>query len=301
MRSRRLIEVAYLGVLPVIWYLLVVRAAADRGVLAFDTHHAFWPAARSVLHGGSPYGPVTHTTIEAGTAFIYPPAGALALSPLGLLPRVVADVLMSLGAVAAMFGVLRVLGVRDWRCYAALSLWYPFYVSFQNANVSALLALGVALAWRYRERTVAAGVLVGALVAVKLFLWPLFVWLAFTRRRSAAVSVATCAGLSLAGVVVLGGPETQRFLDAASAADRVARGSTFSPYNLFAAAGAGSVVAHLLTYALGAALLVALVVVSRRADGERRALVAAVGAALVLSPVVWQHYFVLLAVPLALV
>ena len=48
-------------------------------------------------------------------------------------------------------------------------------------NVS-LLVFAVALAWRFRDKAWAVGSLIGLAVAVKLFLWPLAVWLAITRR-----------------------------------------------------------------------------------------------------------------------
>jgi len=41
-------------------------------------------------------------------------------------------------------------------------------------------------------------------------------------------------------------------------------------------------------------------VLARRRDGDRLSLGAAIAAALLLSPIVWLHYFVLLLVPLAL-
>jgi hypothetical protein len=51
---------------------------------------------------------------------------------------------------------------------------------------------------------------------------------------------------------------------------------------------------------LTAALVVAIVVVARRHDGDRRSFVVAVVAALALTPIVWLHYLVLLVVPVAL-
>jgi hypothetical protein len=41
--------------------------------------------------------------------------------------------------------------------------------------------------------------------------------------------------------------------------------------------------------------------VARGRDGDRRAFVAALGASLLISPIVWVHYFVLLYVPIAIV
>ena len=47
--------------------------------------------------------------------------------------------------------------------------------AYQTANVSAALALLVALAWRYRDRPGVAGLALGVSVAFKFFLWPIVV------------------------------------------------------------------------------------------------------------------------------
>jgi hypothetical protein len=52
--------------------------------------------------------------------------------------------------------------------------------------------------------------------------------------------------------------------------------------------------------AVGLPLLAAVVVVSRREDGDRRAFTLAIVASFALTPIVWLHYFTLLVAPLAL-
>ena len=83
----------------------------------------------------------------------YPPQLALALLPLTALPVDVAAFIGFLGALAALMGALAVLGVRDVRCYAAVVLWAPGWNALEMANVSAVLALALAVAWRYRDAT----------------------------------------------------------------------------------------------------------------------------------------------------
>src|ERR1700758_3428291 len=53
---------------------------------ALDVHNEFWPAARRVLSGQSPYLLGAHD-VAAGVAFPYPPVTAVAFVPLALLPR----------------------------------------------------------------------------------------------------------------------------------------------------------------------------------------------------------------------
>ena len=56
-----------------------------------------------------------------------------------------------------------------------------------------------------------------------------------------------------------------------------------------------------LPWLVGTPLLAALVLVARGDDGDRKAFSLAIVAAIVLTPIVWLHYFALLIVPLALV
>src|SRR5712691_3434232 len=169
-------------------------------VLAFDFHHAYLPAAHAVLAGHSPYPAATVAALAPRTAFVYPPLTAFLAVPFTVLPPLVADALVTALAVACIAVILALLGVRDWRCYTIPFLWEPTYSAVQTANVTLLLALGLALMWRFRSRAFAVAVVAGALVALKLFLWPVLLWLVATRRfRSAAAGVA-------AGVVLVLGP-----------------------------------------------------------------------------------------------
>ena len=78
------------------------------------------------------------------------------------------------------------------------------------------------------------------------------------------------------------------------------QGRSYSPYALLRALGVSSGSARVALVALTVAAIAAIVVLARGADGDRRAFAAALGVALVVSPIVWLHYFVLLAVVVAL-
>jgi hypothetical protein len=97
---------------------------------------------------------------------------------------------------AAVGGALWLLGVRDWRCYA-LSAAFPATASAVDlGTVAPFLLLAVAAAWRWRGRTAGASAATAAAIALKVFLWPLLAWLAFTRRfRTGAVAIAATAAL----------------------------------------------------------------------------------------------------------
>ena len=72
--------------------------------------------------------------------------------PFTLLPVEAAGLLVMALLVGAALAIPCVLGVRDWRCYGLLLLWPPVLSAVQTGSVTILLALGAALAWRYRDR-----------------------------------------------------------------------------------------------------------------------------------------------------
>jgi hypothetical protein len=180
--------------------------------------------------------------------------------------------------------------VRDWRIYGLVAFWPATIAALQTGNLTIVLTLLAAAAWRTRDRAYAPGVAIGVAVALKLWLWPLFFWLIAVRRFRAA---AVAASISVASVLTV--------LPFTSIGDyvRLLRnlGDTFGPqsYNLVGlltqSGAAGVRAAELLAYALGAAVLAMAVI--------RRSFPIAVASCLLLSPIVWLHYFVLLAVPLA--
>jgi hypothetical protein len=222
------------------------------------------------------------------------------VTPLTLLPVEVAGLLVMALLVGAALAVPYVLGVRDWRCYGLLLLWPPVINAVQTGTVTLLLALGAALAWRYRDRTAAAASSVGAALSLKLFLWPLLVWFAATRRVvTAIVALAVGAGLALGSWAVIGFTGLTEYPDVLRRLQDVVELDSYTVYVVALDAGASSSVARGIWLAVGLAVLAAVVVVARRGD-ERSAFVLAVAAALLLSPIVWLHYFALLAVAVAL-
>ena len=118
-----------------------------------------------------------------------------------MLPAHAADVLVTVLAALAVPGILALVGVRDWRCFGATLLWMPTISAIHLGTVAVVLALGVALLWRWRDHAVRAGLVLGLVVALKLFVWPLILWLAITRRfkarssrRAARSSSCSCRG-----------------------------------------------------------------------------------------------------------
>jgi alpha-1,2-mannosyltransferase len=276
----------------------VLAVGIRKHAMAFDFAHAYLPAARAVLAGHSPYPPATVAALTPRTAFLYPPLTAYLVAPFTALPTFAAEALASLLAIGCVVGILMLLGVRDWRCYMVAFLFVPTYSAIQTANVMLLLALGLALLWRYRDRRALAALLVGALIAVKLILWPLLIWLVVTRRsRAAAGGVIAGAALVFVPWAGIGFAGLGGYAHLLRAVSLVQGRDGFSIAALLTHAVSWQA-AELVGYSVGAAVLVAAAWVGRR--DERRSFALAIAAALLLTPIVEMDYFVLLLVVLAL-
>jgi hypothetical protein len=106
-----------------------------------------------------------------------------------------ASIIASVSLLVLLAAALWLLDVRDWRIYGLMGLWPGVIAAVQTGNLSIPLTLLVALAWRNRDRTWAPGLFIGAAIALKLFLWPLLVWLlALHRYRAAATGAAVGVG-----------------------------------------------------------------------------------------------------------
>ena len=170
----------------------------------------FLHAAEEVRAGDSPYVDPDEVGEDAAPPYAYPPVLAIVLIPATVLPDTVAGsspvgVLVSLLLVGCVVGTLLVLDVRDWRCYPVALLYPPTLENIEYGADRPVLALLVALGWRYRSRVGVVSMAVGAAVILKVFLWPLLVWLAATRRwRAAAGAIGVALGLALVSWAAIG-------------------------------------------------------------------------------------------------
>ena len=277
--------------------MIPLLGAAGSEQLGYDFRRGYLPAAESLRVSGSPYVTQEIETADGRLPYVYPPQLAIALVPLTALPVDVAAVLAFLGSLAALIGALAVVGVRDVRCYAAVLVWTPGWNALEMANVSAALALALALAWRFRAKVWRLAILLGLAISTKLFLWPLLAWAIATRRfRAAGLAAAIGLVVSLTAWAAIGFDGLRSYPDQLS---RIEIRDSYSIVGITEELGFGPTVGHVLTVIVGGALLGLLVSLSRRGD-ELGAFTCGIAAALAFTPVVWQHYLVLLVVPLAI-
>jgi alpha-1,2-mannosyltransferase len=252
-----------------------------------------------VLHGVSPF-PGPHAKITLGS-YIYPAFAAVVLVPFALVSRGIADPLFFIVLVVALFFALRLLRVRDWRCYGIVLLWAPVFHALHTANFTLLLALALAALWRLRERPIAAGVVVGSVIALKVFLWPLLVWFVAARRyRTAAWSLAFAVLLSLASWGAVGFAGFTTYPRTIAAFDRISAPATYTLVGACVKLGLGRTASEIVALLVGLAALAVAIVLTRRDPLGAGSFAAIVFATILLSPIVWLHYFTFLLIPLAI-
>jgi hypothetical protein len=288
------------AVVPLLFTALCLHLSFhDAGTRAVDFHHEFWPAARRVLDGQSPYA-LSWQNIGAGVAFPYPALTALAFVPLGALPLPASEALYTFVNLAAVAVALWVLDVRDWRIYGLAFVWAPVVAAWQSANLTLILVLGIACLWRVRDRPPWAGLIVAALVSLKPFLWPLVICPLVTRRWRQLAWVATWgAVLNLLAWLLVGFDQLSAYRALTAHVTHVMERRGYSLVNLGLHLGWGIVASYALVIALLGGLLVGCLRAGGRGE-DRTLLGLALGAALLATPVLWTHYFALLLVPIAL-
>jgi hypothetical protein len=296
-----MLSLVFFGVLPFVWIvgktvrLLTIELDSSA---AFDLRAAFLPAAHHVLEGASPYASLNDPALAHQSAYVYPPFVAFATAPLTAVSAHTAAIVAVLGSLLAVPLLLWVADVRDWRCYGVALCWSPVFNAAQEVNVSIPIALALALAWRVRRSWLMGGASLGCAVAAKLFVWPLLAWPAPRRRRLlwAAIAVTVLLVVVPWAVISFGGlsdyPRLLRTL------------TRYEEPLSYSISGALHVVGLPVFLARGAALALTVILCIMslrlgRLGQERRALAAAILAALASTPILWQHYLVLLLVALA--
>jgi hypothetical protein len=289
--------VVLFGVLPLFATYLVFHNAIGAGKVT-DFENAFYTAAEAVLDGVSPYRAPDDPVLAAGTEYVYPPLTALVTVPLTVLPVEAAGVVVMALLVAAVLATLWILGVRDWRCYGLALIWPPVISAIQTGNITIPLALGAALVWRCRGSSV-SGLALGVTLAAKLFLWPLGVWLAASRRfRALVVSVVVAVAGIVLSWAVIGFAGIGDYPDLLQRVQELEEANAYTVYALLLDLGASDGVARALWFLTGAAVVAGSAFLAYRGD-DRRAFVLALAGAIACSPIVWLHYFALLLVVVA--
>ncbi len=285
-----------------LFLIVLIGIAVDpwRTPAYFWDLRAFYRGGSAYLHGHSPYPAASLAALVNKQNFVYPLPIAALFAPLSLLPFAAGAALFAALNLAALALTLWVLDVRDPRCYAVAFLALPSQYALKLGTIMPLLALLLALAWRFRDRARLAVPILALLVLAKVFLWPIGLWYLATRRlRTALGAGALTLALVVLSALPLGFGPLRAYPHLLGVLSGFESSFSWSLSSLGLALGLAPSSASVFQYAIGAGVLAAMVIAARRGD-PASSFSLAVGASLALSPIVWGHYFVLCLVPLAL-
>lgn len=305
-RSRRLdayARIAYVVALVagITWAVLVLWSAWTGGTLGFD-YRAYDLAVDHLLAGQTMYDPAAQQTGSFGL-FFYPPPFALMVAPFALLPVELGVVLWTALLIACSIVAIWLLPVstrvRAVVFLLAASSW-PLIYAIKLGQVGPLILLTFAAGWRWMDRPGALGV--SAALGTLIKLQPAIVvgWAVLTgRRRAAAIAIAIVA--IVAGVAtLLAGPRS--WLEEADLLARVSKPiltpHAFGPGRLLFEAGVPESIATLVHLANLALVALVTLFATLRASAVASYL-AVVIASQFLSPVLWDHYALVLLLPAA--
>ena len=282
---------------------MVVESPTAR--FGWDFRYQYFPGGERVADGEplylAPDDPLLPQALDDVTAYVYPPQLAVALAPFAGISVDVATAFALVASLLALVGTLAVLGVRDFRCYAAVFAWWPTWTALAVVNLTSFLALAVALAWRFRATLWPVALTLGIAVSTKIFLWPAFVWLVAMRRvRPALAGLAIGAATTVGAWAVIGFQGLAEYPALLRKLADTHYDDSYSIAGMAAALGLDPMVGRGLTVVVGGALLVWCVRLARDGD-DFRAFTCALLASMALTPIVWQHYILLLLAPLAVV
>jgi hypothetical protein len=290
-----------LALSAVVWLYFDVRWGVHNRAMAFDFRGTLWDPGTAILDGRSPYPTARLSEVDIGNPAYYPPLLMLLVAPMTFLPWSVGALLWTALLVTAVLGTLHVLDVQDRRCYALALVSAPVVTGVLWGNATLLLVFAVALAWRWRRNhPYRCAALIGVGIAVKLLLWPLLLWLLGTKRYRAAMLSGAIATIGLlVPWAVIGFDGFLTYPDLLRTAQDIYALHGLSAATMLGALGLGAQAATWVGLAAGTVVAMIAFVVGRKGRDEG-SISLAVFAALLASPIVWEHYYALLLVPLAI-
>jgi hypothetical protein len=281
--------------------VLTIQAAAASGTLGYD-YRAYDLAVDRLLAGQSMYDPTAQATGTFGL-FFYPPPFALLILPITLVPTGLAVWLWILVLVAATVAGIALLPVSErvrWAALLLAALSWPLVYAIKLGQVGPVLMLLFAIGWRWMDRPWRLGVAMGVGTVIKIQPALLIGWAAVTgHRRAALIGVGVIALLALLATIVAG---PSSWLDQAALLGRVSRPietpQAFGLGRLAFEAGLSETLALVVHWTNFAAVVAVVVFVVWRGSSVASFL-AVVIASQFLSPVLWDHYALLLLLPVA--
>jgi alpha-1,2-mannosyltransferase len=298
-----LVRAAYAVALicAVAWALLILSSAAAQGTLGFD-YKAYDLAVDNLLAGRPMYDPNAQQTGSFGL-FFYPPPFALLVAPFALLPVeqgvVGFTTLLVLASVTAIAILPLTLRVRLIVLLLAALSW-PLVYAIKLGQVGPLILLTFAIGWRWMDSPWRLGLATALGTVIKIQPALVIGWALQTGRlRAAAIAVGAAGAISLVATLAAG---PQSWFQEADLLRRVSQPvltpHAFGVGRLLYEAGMPEGLAmafHVLNLVLIA--MVAFWATIRATPVA--SYLAIVVASQFISPVLWDHYALVLLLPTA--
>ena len=296
----RVLPPAAIGVFG-LFVALAVAASAGAGTLGYD-FLAYHRAADRLLSGQPLY---DMSFAEAGVfgLFFYPPTFAPLILPFGLLPETVAVWIWTGLLVAALLAGVALMPVPArvrWVVLLVGGLTWPVAYAIKLGQVGPILLLTFVVGWRGLADPIRLGASAAFGAAIKLQPGLVLAWaLLAGRLRAVFVGAVVLAALALLATAMAGLSAWSDFLTLlVRVSDPITTEHNFTPgavaYQLGVPRGAASIVQ--LASTAGAVLVVVVLALRGSAVAGYQG---AVVASQLVSPVLWDHYAMLLLVPVA--
>ena len=275
--------------------------AVAGNTLGYD-FRAYHEAIERLTTGGSLYD-MSFTETGGFGLFYYPPTFAPLLLPFALLatqPAIWTWIALSIAGFLVGVAILPVSRSVRWWILLLAGLSFPFVYAVKLGQVGPILFLAFAAGWRGIDDPIRLGVSGAVGAAIKLQPGLVLVWALLTVRfRAVAVGAGVLLVLAVAATVLAGpGAWSDFFTLLRTVTDPIATERNLTPGAVAYQLGAPPSIATALQLANTVAVVAALLAAVRWAGDEASYLVAVIASQLV-SPILWDHYAMLLLLPVA--
>lgn len=287
--------------LAVLYAALIIRSADAVGTLGYD--YLAYDLAIDRLLAGQPLYDTTAQEFGPFGLYFYPPPFLFFVLPIALLPTSLAIWTWTLLLVAASVAAVLVLPVsrrtRWWTGLLAALSW-PLLYAVKLGQIGPIALLLFAIGWRWLDRAWPLGLSMGLGTISKIQPALLIGWALVTgRRRAAAIAIGVVVVLSIVATLFVG---PGSWFDLAGLLARVSKPietpHAFGVGRLAFEAGLSFELATLLHWA-NLALVVVVVLFTVLRGSAVAGYLAVATASQFLSPVLWDHYAIVLLLPTA--
>jgi alpha-1,2-mannosyltransferase len=292
--------------LPMLALLSFAAGVAATLAVAGDTlGHDFLAYHQAIerVTDGAPLYDMSFTEAGGFGLFFYPPTFAPLVLPFALLspePAIWTWIGLSLAAFVVGVAILPASRSVRWWILLLAGLSFPFVYAVKLGQVGPILFLAFAVGWRGIDEALRLGASAGLGAAIKLQPGLLLVWALLTRRyRAVGVGMIVLAVLAAVATILAGpGAWSDFFTLISTVGDPIATKQNLTPGAVAYQLGASTTVAAALQLVSIVGLVAAFLAAIRWATDEASYLVAVIASQLA-SPILWDHYAMLLLLPVA--